>query len=177
MDPTKDQVRVHREFLTGGVAKARIPVRFNRSHPHFPEKSFIPLIVQTREEQFGQNTKREFSKIMYLDIEKLPAHILHEQVWNHVWNQIDLPLLASQLRTISQSIPADESANEEQTRKDTLLKAADLLEQSPSAEVVDLCAWVGFFFLHESAIKYQLHEIIKFLDIVDIGHPVSDEHS
>ncbi len=101
-DLKNDQERVYREFYAGGKAVANIPVRFNRHHPYFPGKTFIPIIVQQRPEK--KDPGREITGVLYLDVDTLPRPLFLEGVWDRLSKSLDSDGLVKEIKVIEDTV-------------------------------------------------------------------------
>ena len=70
----KDQTRVYEDYAADRNAYAKVPIKFNKTHPEYPNKSFLPIIVGlTPPKQTSDEDEREQRMtIMYLDMSIIP---------------------------------------------------------------------------------------------------------
>lgn len=77
-DFANDQGAIIRQWLNGKVAYAKVPVKFNDSHPipTYQNKKYLPLIVQlTPGEPIDGVGEVEYLTVLYLDVDLIPKSI------------------------------------------------------------------------------------------------------
>ena len=167
-DLGKDQNRVIKEVKGGHITYARLPVRFNRSHPAYRNKTFVPIITERR--VFGEGDDRTILlQILYLDVAKLPKNLFTTQVWEEVIEDLDTKDLAQDFRsikTVFDNLAFDEDWDKGETRRKALDAAIEKLEQGGPPSTLEDLSKAGWFELRDTASKMQ-KKPRKILDLID----------
>jgi hypothetical protein len=167
-----DQQRVNARLSSGERAYAQVPVHFNKEHPFFAGKTFLPMIVERG--SFEENgVDMEFRKAVYIDVTTIPMHLFREQAWYEVTRTMGTEgraQLADDLNKIA-DIWKNRGHSE---RLDGEIRAVDdavrLLRDSGGAEVIQCCASAGWFALWDTANSQHYDAAVRFLrDVAGIA--------
>jgi hypothetical protein len=164
-DLGKDQQRVYDLLFEGREAYARVPVRFNDKHHYFPNKTFLPLIVERGEFQ-RNGTTIEFRKAIYLDVTTIPTHLFSQHAWHEVGRKLtpdDMRDLADQFSKIREAWQGGDRAVQFKTRGEHVQEVERVLRGGGGADVVYHCAEAGWFSLWEMAKALELGKAQQFL--------------
>jgi hypothetical protein len=169
-DLEQDQIRVYNDYISLRQAIARYPVLFNRLHPIYPNRSFIPLVVDTREGKRGRDgAELQYTTVLYLDTSKIPGYVFRRELWEMVKGDLNVPdlgmeiekLIETRASKVSKGGAADITAFAEIT---ALKEALEDVKTGASFKVIECCARVGFFSLEQEAQKCglaQLRELVQ----------------
>jgi predicted nucleotide-binding protein with TIR-like domain len=146
-DFVNDQVSVVKKYQEGKLPLAQVPIRFNRQHPKFPEKTFVPLIAESRDWEGCHITR-----ILYLEIAQLPKGVFGEPIWLDLSENIDIEKLSIELKQIADDWIRD-TPEVARARVKALTDAADEAAKGGSIKVVRLCGEAGFFAVRSFAKK------------------------
>ncbi len=146
-DFQQDQIKVMEKYSGGKLPLAQVPIHFNVDHPYYPYRTFVPLIVERTVGAGG-----DLSRILYLDVAKLPKGVFGAPVWADLSKNIDTKKLSTELEQIAvdwktaQPLVATE-------REKALRDAAEEAAGGGSMKVVTLCGEAGFYAVRTYAQK------------------------
>jgi hypothetical protein len=146
-DFLQDQIKVMEKYTGGKLPLAQVPIHFNVDHPYYPTKTFVPLIVERT-----VGTEGDISRILYLDVVKLPKGVFGTPVWADLSKNISTKELSEELKQIADDWKSDVPllyAEREKALRDAATEAAT----GGSMKVVTLCGEAGFFAVRSYAQK------------------------
>jgi hypothetical protein len=146
-DFQQDQIKVMEKYTGGKLPLAQVPIHFNVDHPYYPYRTFVPLIVERSIGAAG-----DLSRILYLDVAKLPKGVFGAPVWAELSKNIDTKKLSVELGQIAENwkIAVPGVAAE---REKALRDAAEEAAGGGSMKVVTLCGEAGFYAVRQFAQK------------------------
>jgi hypothetical protein len=146
-DFQEDQASLIKKHEQGELPLAQVPIIFNRDHPSFPGRSFVPLIV----EKIGEG-KGSITRVLYLDVAQLPKAVFGEPIWSNLSENIDTAKLSLELKQIAddwiREVPEVVPA-----RVKALRAAAEEAANGGSLKVVTNCGEAGFYAVRSFAQK------------------------
>jgi Predicted nucleotide-binding protein containing TIR-like domain len=166
-DLIADQQGVYERIRLGKAARAHVAMQLNSRHHTYPNRLFVPLLADRKEQERLDENTEEICTVVYLDVGQLPRHVFGDQIWKDVSKGFRLKQLASEFEKIAEQLEASEE------RLSKLREAAEELRKGGGTRVMELCSEVGLF----SMLKYAPSgsEVKKFLEsLVD---PFEDAES
>lgn len=173
LDMGEDQARVMEKVKAGEITNARLPVRFNQTHPVFPNKTFVPIITERREIG-AQDNKKTLLTILYLDVGELPKNLFSDRVWQEVIKDVHPEKIAEELKKIQTDLDKRYFRKDNdggKLRRKALEDAIEKLEKGGSPAVLDDLSKTGWFVLREEAQseaqrRPERPEVLNFIDAV-----------
>lgn len=158
-----DQERIVKEvFEEGIISYTRVPVKFNRHHPVYPHKTFVPIMTERR--YLPGIDDASIIRILYLDVDLLPKNLFTDTVWKKVMEDIDKTALVKEFRGLRENFAkrAESAAfNDDEDRGADRLRNFDkaiekLNKNGGDPSVLDDLSKVGWFAMR--AITDQLEQ-------------------
>lgn len=133
-------------------------VRFNKLHPYFPNRDFVPIIAAAQQ---APGDQEEYTRVLYLDAKKLPRYLFGSQLWDEVKQDVDMAGLAQDLHQIQMLF---EKEGISRARIEALQAAGAEIAKGSNVNVLRLLAEAGLFSLLEKARDQHLGQAKLLLE-------------